>query len=109
VSSESVSDHLANPGTARSRGVLALLARTSRWLDRGLAVPLVWLVKAYQVTLRPWMGGQCRFRPTCSEYAIEALRTHGGVVGSWLTVRRLGRCHPLGGGGFDPVPEPRDH
>ena len=68
------------------------------------AVPLVLLVKLYQVTLRPFMGGHCRFQPTCSDYAIEALRTHGAWRGGWLTLRRLGRCQPLGGGGWDPVP-----
>ncbi len=68
------------------------------------AVPLVLLVKLYQVTLRPFMGGHCRFQPTCSDYAIEALRSHGAWRGGWLTLRRLGRCQPWGGGGWDPVP-----
>lgn len=68
------------------------------------AIPLVLLVKLYQVTLRPFMGGHCRFQPTCSDYAIEALRTHGAVRGGWLTLRRLGRCQPWGGAGWDPVP-----
>ena len=69
-----------------------------------LAWPLIVLVRLYQATLRPFLGGQCRFMPTCSDYALEALRTHGAVRGGWLTVRRLLRCHPLGGAGFDPVP-----
>jgi putative membrane protein insertion efficiency factor len=74
------------------------------------AWPLVALVRVYQVTLGPLMGGHCRFTPSCSHYALEALREHGAVRGSWLTARRLARCHPLGGGGYDPVPpraEPR--
>lgn len=62
------------------------------------------LVRLYQVTLGPFLGGHCRFDPTCSAYAIEAFRTHGAIRGGWLTLRRLVRCHPWGGGGFDPVP-----
>jgi putative membrane protein insertion efficiency factor len=62
------------------------------------------LVRVYQVTLGPFLGGHCRFEPTCSAYAIEAFRTHGAIRGGWLTLRRLVRCHPWGGGGLDPVP-----
>lgn len=68
------------------------------------------LVRIYQVCISPllgWLGGPatgCRFQPTCSKYCIEALETHGCVRGSWLTLRRLGRCHPWGGSGPDPVP-----
>ncbi|MCZ6837564.1 MAG: membrane protein insertion efficiency factor YidD [Planctomycetota bacterium] len=65
---------------------------------------MILLVRLYQVTLRPVMGGQCRFEPTCSCYAIEALTTHGLFRGSWLMIRRLLRCHPWGGLGYDPVP-----
>lgn len=68
------------------------------------ATSLVLLVRLYQVTLGPFMSGQCRFHPTCSNYAIEALRTHGAARGTWLTVRRLSRCHPFHSGGYDPVP-----
>ena len=67
------------------------------------ARPLVMLVRLYQVSLGPFMGGHCRFLPTCSQYAIDALTTHGAFRGSWLTVRRISRCHPFGGGGYDPV------
>ncbi len=67
------------------------------------ARPLMIAVRLYQASLGPFLGGHCRFSPTCSEYAIEALRTHGAVAGSWLALRRLLRCHPLGGGGYDPV------
>lgn len=62
------------------------------------------LIRAYQITLGPWLGGRCRFHPSCSEYAIEAYRTHGVLRGTWLAARRLARCHPLGGKGWDPVP-----
>ncbi len=65
---------------------------------------LVGLVRAYQWLLRPLIGPRCRFYPTCSEYSIEALRRHGVLRGSWLTMRRLTRCHPYNRGGFDPVP-----
>lgn len=74
----------------------------------GMLKPLTWimigLVKVYQYTISPLMAANCRYQPTCSAYAIEALRTHGPLRGGWLTVRRLGRCHPFGGFGYDPVP-----
>lgn len=73
-------------------------------LSRLLARPLVWLVRLYRLTLSPFLGQHCRFTPTCSVYAIEALETHGALRGSLLTVRRLGRCHPWCEGGYDPVP-----
>jgi len=69
---------------------------------------LIGLVKAYQLLLSPWLGGRCRYQPTCSAYAEEALRRHGAARGLWLTLRRLGRCHPWGGSGYDPVPERRE-
>jgi putative membrane protein insertion efficiency factor len=68
------------------------------------AWPLIALVRLYQVTLSPFLGGFCRFQPTCSAYAIDALRQHGALRGSWLAARRLLRCHPFGGHGYDPVP-----
>lgn len=73
-------------------------------LRRLAAAPLVLLIRVYQVTLGPFMSGQCRFHPTCSNYALEALRTHGPIRGVWLTARRLSRCHPFHAGGYDPVP-----
>ena len=64
------------------------------------------LIKGYQLLLRPLLAGtgSCRFTPTCSEYAVESIRAHGAVKGSWLALKRVARCHPLGGDGFDPVP-----
>lgn len=62
-------------------------------------------VRAYQLVLSPLLPVTCRYGPSCSEYAIEALARHGAWRGGWLTVKRFGRCHPLGGHGFDPVPE----
>lgn len=72
-----------------------------------LARPLIALVRLYQATLGLVMGGHCRFHPSCSHYSIEALQTHGAVRGGWLTIRRILRCHPFGGSGFDPVPPRR--
>lgn len=66
---------------------------------------LVAIVRIYQFVLSPWLGPACRFEPTCSEYAIGAFRAHGVLGGGWLALRRVGRCHPMGGEGFDPVPE----
>lgn len=65
---------------------------------------LVGVVKAYRLLLSPWLGSACRFEPTCSVYALGALQQHGAVAGSYLTVARLGRCHPWCAGGADPVP-----
>jgi putative membrane protein insertion efficiency factor len=60
--------------------------------------------RAYKLTLSPFFGQSCRFLPTCSDYAREALLVHGPAKGGWLTVRRLCKCHPFGGSGYDPVP-----
>lgn len=64
----------------------------------------IFLIRGYQLLLSPLVGGGCRFTPSCSAYAIEAIQTHGAWRGGWLAARRIGRCHPLGGHGFDPVP-----
>lgn len=72
--------------------------------SRLFARPLIGLVKLYRIAISPWLGVNCRFQPTCSEYAIEALREHGIFKGSWLAAKRIGRCHPWGGSGYDPVP-----
>ena len=62
-------------------------------------------VRAYQVALSPLLGRQCRFLPTCSHYAMEALERHGAVKGGWLAFRRMLRCHPFAAAGYDPVPD----
>lgn len=67
----------------------------------------VMAVRAYQVVLGPFLGGACRFTPSCSNYAIEAFETHGFFRGALLAARRILRCHPFGGSGFDPVPPRR--
>jgi putative membrane protein insertion efficiency factor len=66
---------------------------------------LILLVRAYQIFLSPFFGGRCRFYPSCSAYACECLQVHGAARGSFLALRRLGKCHPLGGAGVDLVPE----
>jgi len=63
------------------------------------------MVRVYQATLGPLLGGGCRFHPSCSEYAVEAIERHGAARGGRLAARRLLRCHPFGGGGYDPVPD----
>ncbi len=68
---------------------------------------LVGLVKGYRLLLSPWLGSACRFTPSCSQYALDALERHGAAAGSYLTVARLVRCHPWCAGGLDPVPERR--
>ncbi|MFO0856462.1 MAG: membrane protein insertion efficiency factor YidD [Phycisphaerales bacterium] len=73
-------------------------------ISRAVAFPLIVLVKIYQFTLSPIMGRQCRYHPTCSWYALEALRTHGGFTGALLAAKRIARCHPFAKGGNDPVP-----
>lgn len=64
----------------------------------------LFLIRLYQWLLSPVLGPSCRFHPTCSEYAAQAVREHGAARGTWLALRRLGRCHPWGGSGVDPVP-----
>jgi putative membrane protein insertion efficiency factor len=65
---------------------------------------LIGLVKVYQGAMSPYLPGACRYTPTCSQYAIEAIQKHGPLKGSWLGVKRISRCHPWGGYGYDPVP-----
>ncbi|HMO50807.1 MAG TPA: membrane protein insertion efficiency factor YidD [Kiritimatiellia bacterium] len=69
-----------------------------------MASLVIGLIRGYQLTLGYWLGGRCRFYPSCSQYAIEAVREHGCLRGSWLAVSRIGRCHPWHPGGVDLVP-----
>lgn len=73
-------------------------------LKKILIFPLVVLIKFYQLCISPFTPPSCRFTPTCSQYALEALRKHGLFKGGWLAFRRILRCHPWGGSGYDPVP-----
>lgn len=65
-------------------------------------------VHAYRMVLSPWLGTNCRYQPTCSSYALEALEKHGAIRGGWLAMRRIMRCRPGGGSGYDPVPPGED-
>jgi len=71
---------------------------------RILSLPFILLIKIYQLIISPWIGPKCRYTPTCSQYGIEAIKTHGSFKGGWLTLKRIGRCNPWGGHGHDPVP-----
>ena len=69
-----------------------------------LVSPFIALIRLYRYAISPLLGNSCRFHPSCSEYAIEALQRHGFMAGIWLAMRRVARCHPWHPGGFDPVP-----
>lgn len=69
-----------------------------------MQTPLLFLIRLYRALLSPWMGNQCRFHPTCSVYAEQAIQAHGSLRGLWLTIARLAKCHPWHAGGLDPVP-----
>lgn len=73
-------------------------------LNKILTLPLVMLIKFYQLFISPILPSNCRYQPTCSQYMLEALRMHGLIKGLWLGTKRIGRCHPWGGEGYDPVP-----
>lgn len=65
------------------------------------------LIRGYQLLVSPMLGPSCRYLPSCSDYAAEAIERHGPLAGTWLALKRLARCHPWGRSGYDPVPEPR--
>ncbi|MFC4054574.1 membrane protein insertion efficiency factor YidD [Actinomadura syzygii] len=88
----------------RTRQGMALPARYQMGRPGPVASLLILLVRAYRRFLSPLLGQQCRFQPTCSAYGLEALQVHGALRGTWLTARRIARCHPFHPGGHDPVP-----
>jgi len=67
--------------------------------------PFILLIRFYQAAISPYTPAACRFSPTCSSYSLEALQVHGLFKGSWLAIKRIGKCHPWGGSGYDPVPK----
>ena len=69
-----------------------------------LGLILIFPIKTYQILISPLLGPSCRFSPTCSQYAVEAIQKHGPLKGSWLAFKRIIRCHPWGGSGHDPIP-----
>lgn len=91
---------MVRPGT-----IAALMARPVALLMDVPRRTLIGLVKGYRLLLRPWLGSACRFEPTCSTYALQALQDHGAARGAALSAWRLARCHPWCKGGLDPVPE----
>lgn len=73
-------------------------------LKKILITPMIFLIKGYQLLLSPLLPATCRYQPTCSHYSVEALKKHGFLKGSKLAIKRIMRCHPWGGSGYDPVP-----
>ena len=74
-------------------------------MKKALIFPFIIIVRGYQKVISPLFPSTCRYQPTCSHYAIEALETHGLLRGGWLALKRIGRCHPWGSTGYDPVPK----
>ena len=83
------------------------IERLAEVIGRSIVICLLMLVRGYQLMISPFTRPRCRFQPTCSEYARQALKEHGLAQGLWLSVKRIGRCHPLSDGGVDLVPKPR--
>ena len=77
-------------------------------MNKILVTPFILLVRFYQLAISPWLGSNCRYQPTCSAYMIEALKEHGLLKGLWLGTKRIGRCHPWAGHGYDPVPKKKN-
>ena len=75
-----------------------------KFLIKLLAVPFILLIKIYQLLISPLFPSSCRYTPTCSQYTMEALKKYGLLKGGWLGIKRISRCHPWGGSGYDPVP-----
>jgi uncharacterized protein len=73
-------------------------------LKQIISFPFILLIKFYQYVISPALGPKCRFTPSCSQYALEALKKYGVIKGGWLAIKRISRCHPGGGSGYDPVP-----
>ena len=97
-------------GKGSNRCVTALsssMERLAEVIGRSIVICLLMLVRGYQLMISPFTRPRCRFQPTCSEYARQALKEHGLGQGLWLSVKRIGRCHPLSDGGVDLVPKPQ--
>jgi len=77
-------------------------------LKKILIFPFKLVIRFYQIAISPYTPASCRFSPTCSQYSIEALETHGLFQGGWLAIKRISKCHPWGGSGYDPVPEKKE-
>lgn len=75
-----------------------------QWINRFLSLPFILLIRIYQYGISPFIGPKCRFTPTCSQYGLEAFKRYGLIKGFILTVKRISKCHPWGGSGYDPLP-----
>jgi hypothetical protein len=81
----------------------------NRAVSRGVSSGVICAaIRAYQLAISPLLGARCRYYPSCSQYALDAVGQHGSLRGSWLAIRRLARCHPFHSGGYDPVPHAHD-
>ncbi|MEZ4917262.1 MAG: membrane protein insertion efficiency factor YidD [Chitinophagales bacterium] len=69
-----------------------------------LSLPFIIVIRIYQLVISPWLPPSCRYTPTCSAYSLEAFKKYGPIKGLWLSIKRIGSCHPWGGSGYDPVP-----
>ena len=98
-----------SPIAPRLHSVLELSRRVIRLAPLAPRSVVIVVLRIYQLTISPMLGPVCRFAPSCSSYAVEAYRGHGTIRGSWLTARRLLRCHPWDPGGYDPVPPSARH
>ena len=90
-----------------SKSQLLIEIAIKKYLDiilKFLAVPFILLIKIYQLLISPLFPSSCRYTPTCSHYTLDALKKYGLLKGSWLGIKRISRCHPWGGSGYDPVP-----
>lgn len=74
-----------------------------KWISKFFSFLFIGIIKLYQITLSPFLGGSCRYEPSCSQYGLEAIKKHGPFKGGWMTLRRVLSCHPWGGSGYDPV------
>jgi putative membrane protein insertion efficiency factor len=75
-----------------------------KWIAIAVSYPFILLIKIYQYIISPAIGPKCRFTPTCSQYSVQALQKHGLIKGGWLSIKRISKCRPGGGHGYDPVP-----
>ncbi len=90
-----------------SKSQLLIELTIKKYLDtflKLLAVPFILLIKIYQLLISPLFPSSCRYTPTCSHYTLDALKKYGIIKGGWLGIKRISRCHPWGGSGYDPVP-----
>jgi uncharacterized protein len=107
TSGPAVRPHAAGQPDAAGRSPAAASPVAERAGLSPVALVLTWLITGYRKFISPLLGARCRFYPSCSAYALGAISVHGAARGSWLAVRRLGRCHPFHPGGLDPVPPAR--